>query len=168
MTVYKLEPQPLKQEAFSPFGQVIETTGHTPKIINNGNTARYDQLGLIQCANVGDQAVINIFRAQPRNLPLKIAMLERHPLGSQSFHPLSGEPYLVLVANAVPCPTVQDLFLFIAQPHQGVNYALNTWHHPLLGLNKVCDFLVVDRKGKGNNCEEYFFDSKTEIIIDSL
>ena len=47
-----------------------------------------------------------------------------------------------------------DLRAFLAQPGEGVNYAPGTWHHPLLALNEVSDFLVIDRSGPGNNCEE--------------
>jgi len=92
-------------------------------------------------------------------------MVERHPFGSQSFHPLSDEEYLVLVADCVEEPTPENLHLFIARADQGINYHKNTWHHPVLGLNKVCDFLVVDRKGGGNNCEEYFFGENVKIQI---
>ena len=34
------------------------------------------------------------------------------------------------------------------------HYAPGTWHHPLLALNAVSDFLVIDRSGPGNNCDE--------------
>lgn len=164
-----LKPEPLTQAAFKPFGDVIEvnstTTGATPLMINNGNTERYDQLARVECLGENASAAINIFRAQPRSLPMRINMMERHPLGSQSFHPLSGEAYLVLVANPIEQPTMHDLKLFLAQPNQGINYATNTWHHPVLALNTVSDFLVVDRKGDGHNCEEYFFADNEHIEI---
>ena len=41
-----------------------------------------------------------------------------------------------------------------ARGDQGVNYATGVWHHPLLALEGVCDFLVVDRAGPGPNCDE--------------
>ncbi|WP_170836170.1 ureidoglycolate lyase, partial [Pandoraea sp. ISTKB] len=28
------------------------------------------------------------------------------------------------------------------------------WHHPLLALHEVSDFVVVDRGGEGHNCDE--------------
>jgi ureidoglycolate lyase len=96
---------------------------------------------------------------------MRIQLLERHPLGSQSFQPLSQEPYLVLVADPVDQPAPENLRLFLAGPQQGINYAMNTWHHPVLGLNRVCNFLVVDRKGSGDNCEEFYFDDNLNILI---
>tara|TARA_B100001059_G_C17711561_1_gene515787 strand:+ start:50 stop:607 length:558 start_codon:yes stop_codon:yes gene_type:complete len=178
---YKLTPQPLTKEAFAPFGDVVEVPDIKQRdkedssliMINGGNTERYDSLANVELEAAGGtdntHAVINIFRAQPRpvskDLAMDIEMVERHPFGSQSFHPLSGEEYLVLVADAVEEPTPENLHLFIARADQGINYHKNTWHHPVLGLNKVCDFLVVDRKGGGNNCEEYFFGENVKIKI---
>lgn len=181
-TEYKLTPQPLTKEAFAPFGDVVEVFGNSsesknPIMINGGNTERYDSLVKVELEAAGSSekgvpethAVINIFRALPRpvskDLAMEIEMVERHPFGSQSFHPLSGEEYLVLVADCVEEPTPENLHLFIARADQGINYHKNTWHHPVLGLNKVCDFLVVDRKGGGNNCEEHFFGKDVKIQI---
>lgn len=178
---YKLTPLPLTKEAFAPFGDVVEVPeSHESSsliMINGGNTERYDSLVSVELDTGPDAdgkdsepyAVINIFRAAPRpvskELAMEIVMMERHPFGSQSFHPLSGEEYLVLVADAVEELKPEHLHLFIARPDQGINYHKNTWHHPVLGLNKVCDFLVVDRKGKGNNCEEFYFHEDTKIEI---
>ena len=96
---------------------------------------------------------------------MRIEMMERHPLGSQSFHPLSDEQYLVLVADAEEMLLPHHLHLFLASGTQGINYHKNTWHHPVLALHKVCDFLVIDRKGEGNNCETFYFDKQTHIEI---
>ena len=166
---FLIKPKPLTEEAFAPFGDVIEAGAVSQDsliMINGGNTERYDSLAKVQLSSPEDTAVINIFRAQPRQLPMKIEMMERHPFGSQSFHPLSGEDYLVLVADPVEELTPEHLHLFIAKSTQGINYLKNTWHHPVLGLNTVCDFLVVDRKGEGNNCEEFFFAKDLNITID--
>jgi ureidoglycolate lyase len=37
-----------------------------------------------------------------------------------------------------------------------VNYAPGTWHHPLLALGRISDFLVIDRSGPADigNCDE--------------
>ncbi|WP_020408010.1 ureidoglycolate lyase [Hahella ganghwensis] len=165
-----LRPEPLTREAFAQFGQVIEISDQEPLVINQGNTLRYDSLAPVELSGPEDYGVMNLFRAQPRTLPMTIEMMERHPLGSQAFIPVSGEPYLVLVGlpkkgEAENTPDPASLTLFLAGADQGVNYARNTWHHPVLGLNKVCDFLVVDRKGPGNNCVEHYFDPSLSIII---
>jgi len=51
-------------------------------------------------------------------------------------------------------PTSKTLRAFRASGQQGINYARNVWHYPLLVLDQNSDFLIIDRKGPGNNLEE--------------
>ena len=149
-----LTPEALSAEAFAPFGQVIEASDAVRHFtINGGNTERYHDLAEIEPGPDG-KAILSIFRGQPRTLPFVVEMMERHPLGSQAFVPLSGKPYLVVVAPAGDPPGVDALRVFMARGDQGVNYAPGVWHHPLLALDSVCDFLVLDRSGSAPNCDE--------------
>ncbi|MCE1240411.1 MAG: ureidoglycolate lyase [Azonexaceae bacterium] len=153
-----LVPAPLTASAFAPFGQVIAVDAAKRHFsINGGNTERYHDLAELNPGPDG-KLIVSIFRGQPRTLPFAVEMMERHPLASQAFMPLADEPYLVVVAPAGPAPGPDDLEAFLAQPGQGVNYAAGVWHHPLLALNRICDFLVVDRQGPGNNCDEVVID----------
>lgn len=150
--------EPLSPEVFKPFGDVIEASDaarHFP--INDGYAERYHDLAQVDVASGGGRTLINIFRAKPRGLPLELRLLERHPLGSQAFVPLSLLPYLVVVAPAAAEPDLKDVRCFQAAPGQGVNYARGTWHHPLIALHAPCDFLVVDRGGPADeaNCDVY-------------
>lgn len=149
-----LRPEPLTREAFAPFGDVIEASDAARHYsINAGSTERYHDLARLEAGPEG-QLIVSIFRAQPRALPFEVTMMERHPLSSQAFVPLSGRPYLVLVAPPGDPPTAQGLRLFLARSGQGVNYAPGVWHHPLLALEAESDFLVLDRSGPGPNCDE--------------
>lgn len=150
-----LTTQPLSREAFAPFGDVIETAGAEHFAINNGSTERYHDLARVQLLGEDARALISIFRGRPFTTPLTIRMLERHPLGSQAFVPLSNRPYLVVVAEPAPEPALSTMRAFFAGGHQGVNYHAGVWHHPLLALEEVSDFLVVDRGGSGHNCDEH-------------
>jgi ureidoglycolate lyase len=117
-------------------------------------------------ANNGRPAV-SIFRSTPLPCPLVIHKMERHPLSSQAFIPLTDNPYLVVVAP----PGKFDrnrIEVFVAQSHQGVNYHRGTWHHFCLALNDVSDFLVIDRSGDGNNCDESSVDGGLEILAARL
>ncbi|WP_425318860.1 ureidoglycolate lyase, partial [Pseudomonas nitroreducens] len=40
------------------------------------------------------------------------------------------------------------------------------WHHPVLTIEKRDDFLVVDRSGSGNNCDEHFFTEDEQLLLD--
>lgn len=155
MTGYRsLELQPLTRLAFRPFGEVIETRDRASYPINGGTTDRFHDLAPVDVQTGGGRALINIFRARPALKPPIIRMLERHPLGSQAFMPLSARPYLVVVAESGSPLRPETMRAFLAAPDQGVSYARGTWHHPLLALEAESDFLVIDRGGRGDNCEE--------------
>ena len=152
-----LQPKPLTSQAFSAFGQVIQCAGAHHFPINDGTTQRYHDLARLEPGPQGE-LIVSIFRAQPRTLPMRIEHVERHPLGSQAFMPLNAKAYLVAVAQTLPNGQPGPLQAFVARGDQGVNYARGVWHHPLMALDEVCDFLVIDRKSLGNahmpNCEE--------------
>ncbi len=134
--------------AFAPFGQIIECEGHADYEVNGGTSRRYSDLAQLESDPAGRLA-LSIFCAQPRQEPLLLTSLERHPLGSQAFMPLGEQTFLVVVADR---PTPDRLQAFISNGRQGVNFRRGVWHHPLLALS-TCRFLVADRLGPGNNCE---------------
>jgi ureidoglycolate lyase len=148
----ELTPEPLTAEAFAPFGSVIEASDAAVKLdINQGHAVRYDRLAEVDVADGGGIPIVSLFRARPLG-ELVLKTFERHPLGSQTFVPLSGRPYLVAVAPAGPFDPAA-IRLFRAEGDQGVHYRKGVWHHFLLVLDES-DFLVVDRAGPGDNCEE--------------
>ncbi|BDT68049.1 ureidoglycolate lyase [Comamonadaceae bacterium OS-1] len=156
MTTLVIEP--LTAEAFRPFGDVIEASDNARHFsINDGFAERYHDLACIDVESGDGRAILSIFKALPRSLPMQLVLLERHPLGSQVFMPLSGMPYLVVVVEAGPVPDLAQIRCFRAEPGQGVNYARGTWHHPLIALQAPSDFLVVDRGGQPGdaNCDEH-------------
>jgi ureidoglycolate lyase len=150
--VRPLNPIALSKEAFAPFGDVVEVDGARHFTINQGFAERYNDLAWVETAAEAGSVNISIVVASPRPEPIAIAMMERHPLGSQIFYPLQDQPWLVVVCGD---PHDGESYrAFLANGRQGVNYARNTWHHPLLVREKESRFLVVDRKGPGDNLEE--------------
>ncbi|WP_029041854.1 ureidoglycolate lyase [Cucumibacter marinus] len=149
--------EPLARTAFAPFGQVLDTDGDERFTINAGMTERIHALGEIEIAGQGGKPILSIFRGQPYTLPLTLKMVERHPLGSQAFMPLSDREFLVIV-----CPDEGGVpgrpRAFLTAPHQGVNLKRNVWHGVLTALDAPSDFLIADRGGPGDNLEEYHFD----------
>ena len=144
----------LTDEAFKPFGDVIQATDSAQHFtINQGFAERFHRLAQVDVTTDGGQPAISIFKAKARALPLQLSVLEKHPFGSQAFMPLSGHAYLVAVAMGGDTPDLSTLKCFLASAQQGVNYAKGTWHHPLLALQDG-DFLVMDRAGPAGeiNC----------------
>lgn len=159
--------EPLTAAAFEPFGDVIQIEDAQALVINEGYAERFDDLARLDLTRDGGAPCLSIFRAKARDLPISIRMLERHPLGSQAFVPLSGHDYLIVVAPADDDPHFDGLRAFHARAHQGVNYHRGTWHHPLLALYSEDDFLVVDRRGPGGNLDEAWFGT-WEVRVDLL
>jgi ureidoglycolate lyase len=149
-----LRASPLTAAAFSPFGDVIETAGHAPLAINQRTCERFDDLARIDVLEAAGRPLLSIFRAAPRPLPFEVRMLERHPLSSQAFYPLDGRPFLIVVAEGTAAPRAHQLRAFLSSGLQGVNFRRNTWHHGLIAIGEVSNFLVVDRGGPSDNCEE--------------
>lgn len=155
--------EPLTTAQFAAFGDVIEAAAAKQIYpVNDGTAQRFHDLADIDTASKDGRTLISIFRAEPRTLPFEIRMLERHPLGSQAFIPLDACRYLIVVSES---PTARPR-VFIADRGQGINYRRGSWHHPLIALDAVSDFLVVDRGGAGENCDEETL--KVVYRIDSL
>ena len=156
--------EPLTREAYAPFGQVIMAEGANHYPINGGMTERFHDLARIELGGVHPRPLVSIARGKPYSLPLTLKMVERHPLGSQAFYPLTPRPFLSIVApdeGGVPgAPRA-----FLASPGQGINMAMNTWHAVLTPLGtEEADFLIIDRGGEGNNLEEHFFDEPWLVV----
>lgn len=162
-----LKAEPLTAAAFAPFGEVIEVAGHAPRMINEGTCERFDDLAPVDVMANGGRPLISIFKAAPRPLPFEVRALERHPLSSQAFYPLDGVAFLVVVAADpdVATPWPSRIRAFHAAGNQGVSYRRNTWHHALLAIGQTSHFLVVDRGGPGENCDEVVIDPTVRVTV---
>ena len=165
MATVEIPLRPLTHASFAEFGDVIEADPRSLRFINNGNTQRFHDLARIDVSAENGHPLLNIFRARPLPQPLKIRMLERHPLGSQAFIPLNQQPFMIVVASTGDTITPDRIRAFLAHSGQGINYHRNTWHHPVIALDTETDFIVIDRGGAGKNCEEFTFSASINICI---
>ncbi|WP_420134817.1 ureidoglycolate lyase [Rhodopseudomonas sp.] len=157
MTPRTITAQPLTAAAFAPFGTLIDTTQVAPRPMNAGMAQRFHDLAAIEVTGEGARVVVGLVQAQPYPLPLRLGLVERHPLGSQAFVPLNAAPFLVVVCpDEARRPGAPQAF--VTAPHQGVCYAPNIWHGVLTPFGAAQDFVVIDRGGPGINLEEYPFD----------
>ncbi|WP_147109352.1 ureidoglycolate lyase [Tateyamaria sp. syn59] len=155
MSRYEIRAQPLKAEAFAPFGDVLDCAGDPDKIINAGLCGRYHDRAQM---DFGDgRAGVSLFNAEPRSLPYTLDLLERHPEGSQCFVPMSEHPFLVIVAPDDDGKPGEPL-AFLTSPGQAINFHRGTWHGVLTPLHAPGLFAVVDRIGDGANLEEVRLD----------
>ncbi|WP_298936612.1 ureidoglycolate lyase [uncultured Ruegeria sp.] len=155
--------EPISANAFAPFGDLIEVSGTPDKIINQGQCGRYHDRARMSFAE--GRAGINLFDANPRSLPYRLDMVERHPEGSQAFIPMTENPFLVIVALDEQGRPGQPR-AFLTKSGQAVNYHRGVWHGVLTPLHSPGLFAVVDRIGEGANLEEYWFDTPYQVVAE--
>jgi ureidoglycolate lyase len=148
----RLTPRPLTADAFRPYGEVLDASGSPTDLANGAAAQVHRDIAAIDVAADGGRVSVSVVRTAPTPLPLRIVVMERHPLGSQTFVPLAGAEYLVVVAPAGELDPAA-IVAFHASPAQGVNLRRGVWHHPLVALHRVSDFVVIDRAGEGVNFE---------------
>lgn len=148
-----IEAVPLTAEAFAPYGDVVEVGGDYSDM-NQGFGKRYSNLAEVDVGRDGGLPAIHLVTCIPEETPVPLRLMERHPLSSQLFMPLSGQTWIVLVAPAGDPPQPDAIKAFVASGNQGVNYHRGVWHHPLVVLGKECAFLEVQRLGPEVNCDE--------------
>lgn len=153
--------QPLTAQAFAPFGDVLDTSGAPDKIINQGLCGRYHDRAQLDFSD--GRAGISLFQAQLRDLPYRLEMMERHPLGSQAFVPMSMQAFLVVVAENLGNRPGNPL-AFRTAPGQAINFHRGTWHGVLTPISGSGLFAVIDRIGEGANLEEHWFETAYAVV----
>ena len=151
----RLHLEPLTATAFAPFGDVLEAAGPHDRLINQGLCGRWHDRARLDFGP-GGRAGISVFKAEPRALPYRLDLVERHPEGSQAFLPMTEHPFLVIVAPD-EAGTPGRPRAFLTAPGQGINLHRNTWHGVLTPLHAPGLFAVVDRIGPTPNLEEHWF-----------
>ncbi len=155
--MHQIRVQPLTAEAFAPFGDVLDATGHF-RLINEGMCKRHHDRATLDFGDAGGG--ISIFQAEPRALPYEFDLIERHPEGSQAFLPMTQNPFLVIVAQG-PQATPRS---FLTNGAQGINLHRGTWHGVLTPLSAPGLFAVVDRIGTTPNLEEHRYTQPWTVL----
>ncbi len=163
----QLTPVLLSAEAFAPYGDVIQTEGAQHFEMNGGKLERYYDLANINVGTATDgRPVMSIARClQTTKLPMSISFLERHPHGSQAIFPLFSQTMMVVVAPAGESISADNIRAFYSNGAQGINFHAGTWHLPIIALEPEQAFMIVDRSGPNQNCDELHFDGGQEITL---
>jgi len=145
-----IKPKKITHKNFKKFGDVITTKKMKSININSGYAKRFDNLCNINTLIKNGNTIASIFSAKKRKFPMYVKMMEKHPLGSQAFIPMTETTFLVFVAPKGKKPNTKKIESFIVPKQTGINYKPGVWHFPLISTKNM-NFLVIDRKGKGNN-----------------
>ena len=143
-------PIKITKTNFATFGDLISSENINPMNINAGFAKRFDNLANINTSKDNGQTIVSIFSALKRTFPMKIDMMEKHPLSSQAFIPMKETTFLSFVAPPGEFPEINKIQSFIIPPKTGINYKPGIWHFPLISTENT-NFLVIDRKGGGKN-----------------
>jgi len=150
-----LQPVPLTRERFAPYGDVIDTSANRQAVMNAARFERFDDLCGVDMAANGRVAV-SIARCRiATTLPYRFDCVERHPLGSQAFIPLTRARMVVVVAPPGESVEAADLRAFVTNGRQGISYHRGTWHMPLIAFESGQEFLIIDRAAGEPNCDEH-------------
>ena len=161
-----LKAEPLTRERFAPYGEVIETARDKSDAMNEARFQRFDDLCNVEMIEDGKVAVSIARCRTPTSLPLKLDMLERHPLGSQAFVPLKPCKMVLVVAPPGESVDASALRAFVSNGRQGFNYRRGTWHMPLISFEEGQEYLIIDRGGSEANCETHTLDENIFVEAD--
>ena len=133
--------------------------------MNEARFERFDDLCTIDMA--GGEVAVSVTRCRtPTSLPLRIDLVERHPLGSQAFVPLTPCRMLIVVAPPGEDVDPAELRAFATSGRQGINYHRGTWHMPLIAFDVGQEFLIIDRRADAPNCEQHELD--TVVMLEGV
>jgi len=150
----RLPIRPISAAEFAPYGWLADADADAAcgRPINEGSSQRIDGVGELQLTAEGGVPCLALFRAQPRDPQGPWQQLERHRLGTQTFVPMGGARYVVLVALGDEQPDMATLAAFAAADHQAVTLRAGTWHHGLIAPQGG-DFVVIERRADTVDCE---------------
>ena len=151
---------------FKKYGEVITLNNAKNKLsINKGWTDRYNKISEYYSSD-NSMPIYSIFRGYKRPHPLKIDMLEMHPLSSQAFFPITKGNWLIVVCETINnMPNIDKIECFYDDQSIGINYFPSVWHHPLIVLNDVQDFLVIDRDGENDKNYENTVETEFDKMV---
>ena len=158
-----IKPIEINRKNFSIYGDLISSDNIKPININAGYAKRFDDLANINTSKDDGKTIVSIFSALKRTFPMKIEMMEKHPLSSQAFIPMKETTFIAFVAPPNDKPEISKIESFIISPGIGINYKPDIWHFPLISTENM-NFLVMDRKGTGDNLIIYNFEKEKVIL----
>jgi ureidoglycolate lyase len=151
-TFHAVRAEPLTEEAFAPFGQVI---------------ARGDMAMELR----GDEVFhLNVLHYDRR--PLRCDHLNRHHRATQALVALSGKPTLVVVApqdlDFSDRGHLEGVRAFICDGSAGINLALGTWHWGPYPLSDHVDLVNVQGKFFDTDNEVAFLERDLGVVVEVL
>ena len=150
--------RPLTQPNYARYGNVLSSArGDVAAVAANLGTAqKRNRLAPLINRRPGAEANLSVLHCSPvAERPVPLRLLEKHPHSTQLFVPMNARRYLVVVAEGSDAPDLTTLAAFIAEGPQAITYHPGIWHHPMIALDEVIDFVcLVFDDGTAGDCVE--------------
>jgi len=134
-----LAVEPAEPDRLAPFGCLL-THDETTR-----NVAPFYDEAVVTSRPVAYQCEgpteLSLARVQPRTP--RVRFLERHFRHTQSFLPLGGKPFVLVMAPPAPAPDLAALRAFRFDGSAGFAMCLETWHEFPFALEADTDIVVV-------------------------
>ena len=141
--------------------------GEVSPEFNEGRADRFDSGARLDRLLAETTPIVAIYRIDASDLPLQVPRLERHPLSSQLFVPMTASRYLVVTVpsdiNGDPVPA--EAAAFVATGFQAINYQPGVWHCPLVALDQPADFAMSMGKAADPAADCQFFDLPAPLTV---
>jgi ureidoglycolate lyase len=152
----RLTPSPLTAVDFAPFGTVLQNDGPERRVYVEAPFEAEPPARPCLWISQGGPVV---------SLPLRVALMERHPWSAQSFVPLTPARFLVVVAGdtADGTPDLATMRAFVAQG-VGICYRRNVWHMGMSALDPGARFVTM-MATSGHADDDVFLDLAAAVEI---
>lgn len=153
-----IRAEPLTTVRFAPFGTVADAGGaNSGRSVNQGRARRVPGIDGLSHESAAATPVLDFYRIAPSTLPFAVTCLERHPLSSQVFVPMTPASFMVVVAaEDRGRPDLSRVMAFIGDGTQVVHYRPGTWHAPMVALGAPCLMtMLMWQTGDTRDCEEF-------------
>ena len=151
-TIHSVTAEPLTEEAFAPFGQMI---------------SRGDMVMELRGGEVFHLNVLHYARR-----PLRCDHLNRHHKATQALVALAGKPTLLVVAPpAYDFSTADHLphvRAFVCDGTAGVNLGLGTWHWGPYPLHDHVDLVNVQGANFADDNEIAYLERDLGVVVETV
>src|SRR5262249_21686539 len=154
----RLMIEPISAEAFAPHGTLVRA----PAEIGRN---RYPDALMNRRPDA--RPTLSASRALPKTLPLTGTVMERHRFSSQTFFPLDVARYLIVVAphGAGEMPDMRNARAFMVPGDTAITYAADSWHHPMIALDRpACFSVLMWRDGSAADMETVKLEQPFELV----
>jgi ureidoglycolate lyase len=138
----RLQAQPASPVSIAPFGRLI---GRAAQLVRNEIDYYGGALSVTRGVPFTNHSPAQFSLASIRRRPLQVRYLERHFQHTQTFIPLGGKPYRVVLAPPTTgeLPDLDEVRAFELDGSTALQLHIGTWHEFPFALQDDTDMIVL-------------------------